>query len=356
MYLLFVYLGIELIIYTHCPLEMLDSQGACAVHNGIEVRSTFMLYRSLAHAAPLLQEGVSSSVRCSGKVFTLLSVLIGLCFIVVMGWVHGEDAKVQTSVTSMIEVQSEHRRQRSYAVRCSFRTAADPGVLAILTNSYCIHGRFTEPKLRDLLASELNTAIPVIPATIGGLETCGCLLAGNKNGLLVPHITTDLELQHIRNHLPEDITIARVSARMTSLGNIICCNDNVALLHPDVDKETEQIVTEVLGVETFRETIASEPLVGTFCWLSNHCGLVTAKTPMVDMEELAQLVQVPLVAGTVSKGSDMVGKGVLANDWAIFCSMQTTATELQLLESLFNLQKGAPMPSSLRRAMIECLV
>ena len=70
---------------------------------------------------------------------------------------------------------------------------------------------------------------------------------GNKNGLLLPTSTTginitfvfyyiDVELQHIRNSLPDEVVVQRIDERLSSLGNLITCNDHVALLHTDLDR------------------------------------------------------------------------------------------------------------------------
>jgi translation initiation factor 6 len=61
------------------------------------------------------------------------------------------------------------------------------------------------------------------------------MCAGNSRGLIVPMITTDAELMALRNALPESIKIARVEERLSALGNVIACNDYVALVHPELD-------------------------------------------------------------------------------------------------------------------------
>lgn len=146
-----------------------------------------------------------------------------------------------------------------------------------------------------------------------------------------------MELQHIRNSLPEDVVVRRIDERLSSLGNLIACNDHVALMHSDLDRETEEIVSDVLGVEVFRQSIAGNALVGSYCVLTNQGGLVHPATTMVEKEELSSLLQVPLVAGTINRGSDVIGAGLVANDWTAFCGLDTTSTEITVVEEVFKL-------------------
>lgn len=57
----------------------------------------------------------------------------------------------------------------------------------------------------------------------------------------MPTSTTDQELQHLRNSLPDEVKIQRIEERLSALGNVIACNDHVALVHPDIERETEEM-------------------------------------------------------------------------------------------------------------------
>merc|ERR1719378_884263 len=161
----------------------------------------------------------------------------------------------------------------------------------------------------------------------------------------------------MRNALPDEVVVQRVEERLSALGNVIVCNDHVALVHPDLDKETEEIIADVLGVEVFRQTVADNVLVGSFCALSNQGALVHPKTSVEDQEELASLLQVPLVAGTVNRGSEVIGAGLVVNDWCAFAGLDTTATELQVVETIFKLNEAQPsaITQQMRSTLIESM-
>ena len=97
---------------------------------------------------------------------------------------------------------------------------------------------------------------------------------GNKRGLLVPSTASDVELAHLRNSLPDSVVVQRIEERLSALGNVVACNDHVALVHPDVDRETEDVIGDVLGVEVFRQIVGGQALVGSYCKFTNMVSCV----------------------------------------------------------------------------------
>ena len=72
--------------------------------------------------------------------------------------------------------------------------------------------------------------------SLAGCRVIGRMCVGNKKGLLVPEATTDLELEHLQRELPYSVEVKTLEDRLSALGNVIVCNDHVALIHPDLDK------------------------------------------------------------------------------------------------------------------------
>jgi translation initiation factor 6 len=242
------------------------------------------------------------------------------------------------------------------AIRAQFEHSSDVGVFARLTNKYALVAMGGADHFK-VFETELQDKIPVVRTTIAGTRVVGRLCVGNRHGLLVPNTTTNQELQHIRNSLPDEVVVQRVEERLSALGNVVVTNDYVALVHPDLEKETEEIIVNVLGVEVFRQTIATNALVGTYCSVSNQGALVHPRTSLEDQEEIASLLQVPVVAGTINRGSELIGAGLVVNDWTAFCGMDTTATEISVVESIFRLQDSQPTDiiTDIRKSLIDAL-
>lgn len=244
--------------------------------------------------------------------------------------------------------------------RAKYQNSSDIGVYARITNAYGLLPFSTSENFFSTFERHLGEHIPLYHCSVGGSSIIGRLLQGNSKGLLCPSITTDQELQQLRDCLPDSVKVQRVEERLTALGNVISCNDHYALVHPDLDRETVEIISDVLGVEAFPCLVAGEGLVGTYCVFTNRGGVCATQTTVEELSELANMLSVEMTAATVNAGSRAVGGGICVNDWALFCGWETTALEISNLSRIFKVENqndtGTQDLASIDEAIIDVII
>ena len=93
------------------------------------------------------------------------------------------------------------------ASRVSFENSTEVGVFAKLTNKYCLVASGGSENFYSVFEEELGAHTPVVHMSVGLTKLVGRMIVGNSNGVLVPAETTDMELQVLRNSLPDSIRI-----------------------------------------------------------------------------------------------------------------------------------------------------
>ncbi len=199
------------------------------------------------------------------------------------------------------------------------------------------------PRLPGVAVRALRRCLKVetVPLTLGGSTLVGALAVMNARGLVVTRLASDEELAPLRGKLE----IGRLPTRVSAVGNTVVANDRAALVHPGLDKLSQTMLEDVLGVEVVRGTVAGSRTVGSAAVARAGGVLLHPKTTVEERKVLRSLFNVDLYAGTANFGSPMVGAAVVANGHGGLVGTPTTGIELGRIEEALGGSWGRDHPA-----------
>jgi translation initiation factor 6 len=214
--------------------------------------------------------------------------------------------------------------------RLDFSGSSNIGAYCAVTDNWLLKSRSTVSTEKAL---QTIFGLSPIKVTLGHSTLVGILAVGNSNGLLVPHIIFDEELEFLRKAL--DTPVNPLKSKLTALGNLILANDHAALISPEFTKEDYQVIRDTLDVEVEKKKIAGSPLIGSHCVVTNRGLLAHTEVSEEELEALSDFFKVNVDVGTINCGVPYISIGLLANSNVAVAGFETTGPELMRISETF---------------------
>ncbi len=210
--------------------------------------------------------------------------------------------------------------------KLAFSNDPNIGLYAFATDGYCLVGEVMK-KEADKLHEALN--VKIIQNKISGTDLPGIFCAGNSNGILVPEIIRNRELESLK----KQANVLVLEGRHTALGNLVLANDKGCLISEKLAYQKNKI-QDFLGVKTEISTIFGIDLVGTY-GAANNKGCLTAKN-ITEHEQrvLEDVLKVKSGPATVNFGYSYVKSGVITNSSGLLVGFQTSGPELERISDI----------------------
>jgi translation initiation factor 6 len=214
-------------------------------------------------------------------------------------------------------------------LRAAFGGSSYIGVFSRATDDCLLIRRDAEDDVRESFTEELE--VPAVPTTVGGSATVGALATGNANGILVSSRANEREIERIED--ATDLPVGELPGRVNAAGNVVCCNDHGAYVHPDLSRKAVQAVQDTLDVPVERGDLAGVRTVGTAAVATNRGVLCHPKSTDEELDFLEDLLDVPADLGTINYGGPLVGSGLVANENGFVVGQDTSGPELGRIEN-----------------------
>lgn len=209
-----------------------------------------------------------------------------------------------------------------------FHSNPNIGLYAYTTDTYCLLGRgAVEPAKLAQLKKTLQ--VPIHEITLCGTSLIGVFCTGNKNGIIVPSIIFDYELEALQKL---GIPVHVIETNSTALGNNVVVNDYGALVSPEIEEKARHKIASALGVQAFEMKIASLPIVGSVVVLRGNNALVHHDVEEFEKKMLESKLKVRAIEGSVNMGSPYVHSGIIVNTFGMCVGSASGGPEIDHID------------------------
>jgi translation initiation factor 6 len=170
-------------------------------------------------------------------------------------------------------------------------------------------------------------------ASIAGTRLIGPMTVMNNNGILVPSIASEEEIQILKQ--ASGLNVDRLKSKFTAIGNLISTNDNGALVSPLFKGEVDQQIQDVLGVPVASMTVGGFIQVGSMVVATNTGAAVHPKATEEEIKVISETLQVEVEPLTVNGGIPFLSSGIIANSKSVIVGGLTSGPELIMLSRAF---------------------
>lgn len=181
---------------------------------------------------------------------------------------------------------------------------------------------------------------PLFPLTINNSPLIGVYCASNINGIILPHIIRDDELNSLKSYLKNvdvSVNIGVLDSKDNAYGNLISCNDKGAIISSFL-KDYRKKIEDVLNVETVIYEFADLSLPGSISVANNNGCAVHPLSTDDDVDFIRSILKVDEIdVSTVNRGIPYIASGVVANDKSGIFGLACTGPEMMRLTDVLGL-------------------
>jgi translation initiation factor 6 len=183
-------------------------------------------------------------------------------------------------------------------------------------------------KLKEYLEIEEEVSV-----SVAGTRLIGAMTVMNNNGILVPSIASNEEIQILKQ--ATGLNVESLRSKFTAIGNLISTNDNGALVSPLFKGEVDRQLRDVLGVPVHSMTVSGFIQTGSMVVATNTGAAVHPKATEEEVRIISETLQVQVEPLTVNGGVPFLSSGIIANSKSVIVGSLTSGPELVMLSRAF---------------------